>query len=527
MKRLKERDSSPGTIMTAKTIVGVDIGTQGTKAAIFSPSGRMLATAFRKSSLHQPAPGIVEEDPERQLISVCQTIKACVESSSIDPHGVQAIGIDGQMAGIIGIGSDGRNITPYDSWLDTRCGPHIERMLRAAGDEVLRKAGCAPSFNHGPKILWWMHERKRTFRSIRKFVQPGAYAAMRLCGLESKDAFIDKTYLHFSGFADNRRTRWDPCLCKLFDLDVDKLPRIANPHEIVGEVSRSMAQRCGLRPGIPVIAGCGDTAASFLSCGATEEGVCVDVAGTASVFACTTRSFRPDLKNRILGCGQAATKGLWHSYAYINGGGMNVEWFVREFANHGKKNKTGLRNLKRLNALGIKATPSGSNPLFVPHMEGRVCPGQPHLRGSWVNLSWKHTLGHLYRAVLEAVALEYGIYRKAITKSYPSLNLKEVRITGGGEKSELWNQLKATVLNIPVVQIANGEGAPMGSAMLAGFAVGLFKSLPAVAKAWVHKGNRYKPERKLVSLYQKRVEDYELLLRLLNEFGESIQLNKR
>ena len=509
--------------MTEKTLIGVDIGTQGTRAAIFSLAGRTLAVVTRKSRLHQPSRGITEEDPGRQLASVCQSIKACMESSRINPAGVQAVGIDGQMAGIIGVGPDGKNVTPYDSWLDTRCGPYIEKMLRTAGDEVLRKAGCAPSFNHGPKILWWMHEQKRTFRSIRKFVQPAGYAAMRLCGLGAKDAFIDKTYLHFSGFGDNRRNRWDPHLCKLFNLDAEKLPRIVDPHEIVGQLCPSMAKRCGLRSGVPIAAGCGDTAASFLSCGATEEGVCVDVAGTASVFACTTSTFRSDLKNRILGCGQAATPGLWHPYAYINGGGMNVEWFLRELANNGSKIESGTWNLRRLNTLGAKIPPSDSHPLFVPHMQGRVCPGQPHLRGSWVNLSWKHTLGHLYRALLEGVALEYGIYRKAVVKLYPHLDLKEVRITGGGEKSQLWNQLKATVLNIPVVQIAKGEGAPMGSAMLAGFGVGLFKSLPAVAKAWVRKGYRYKPERKLVALYQKRIRDYELLLRVLNEFGESIQ----
>ena len=169
------------------------------------PTGRALATAFRKSRLHQPAPGVVEEDPEYQFKTVCQCIKACVAEAGIDPANVSAIGIDGQMAGIIGIGEDGRAVTPYDSWLDTRCAPYIALMQERAGDEIIRKTGGPASFNHGPKILWWKEERAETYERIASFVQPGGYAAMRLCGLDASQAFIDKSYLHFSGFADNLR----------------------------------------------------------------------------------------------------------------------------------------------------------------------------------------------------------------------------------------------------------------------------------------------------------------------------------
>jgi xylulokinase len=102
------------------------------------------------------------------------------------------------MAGVIGIGADGMAVTPYDSWLDTRCSPYIEQMCRHKA-AVLEKTGNAPSFNHGPKILWWKHERPEVYERIEVFVQPAAYVAMRLCGLNADEAFIDPTYLHFSG----------------------------------------------------------------------------------------------------------------------------------------------------------------------------------------------------------------------------------------------------------------------------------------------------------------------------------------
>lgn len=499
-------------------LCGIDVGTQGTKAALFDRQGRTLATAFRKSHLQQPAPGAVEEDPERQFRSVCQCLRACVAEAGIDPAQVAGIGIDGQMAGIIGVGRDGRHVTPYDSWLDTRCAPYITLMKRKAGGEVIRKTGGPPSFNHGPKILWWKHERPAVFSQIAAFVQPGGYAVMRLCGLDASQAFVDKSYLHFSGFADNQRGQWDTALCATFGVPVSKLPRIVDCQTVVGQVTADAARRCGLRAGTPVVAGLGDTAASFLACGATREGVCVDVAGTASVFASTTRQFKADTAHGVLGWGQSATPGLWHPYAYINGGGLNLEWFVHELAALGNKPAEG--TLDQLNRLAARIAPAFNDPLFVPHLGGRVTPSQPLLRGSWAGLHWSHTAAHLYRAMLEGVALEYCVYRDVLRELNPELKMRELRITGGGEKSGAWNQIKADALGMQVVQIRRPEGAPLGAALLAGFGVGLFRSLDAAACEWINTGHVVRPDRKQAAHYQARLDRYRRLLEALQSWSE-------
>ena len=525
-----------------KALIGVDIGTQGTKTAIFADDGTCLAQAFQPSKLHQPRSGVVEEDPETQFESVCRTIRQCMKTAKIDKAAVAGIGIDGQMAGVIGVDKDGRNVTPYDSWLDTRCAPYIQQMEQAAGERIVRQAGCSPSFNHGPKKLWWMHERKSVYRTIAAFVQPGGYAAMRLCGLDSSKAFVDKTYLHFSGFADNRRSQWDDDLCHQFGFDAAKLPAIAYPETIVGELTAEASRRCGLGPDVPVVAGCGDTAASFLACGACSEGIGVDVAGTASVFAMTTAEFRPDVKNRMLACGQSAVPGLWHPYAYINGGGMNLEWFRREIANRGHTSGNALITFDELNRLAEAIEPDASLPIFVPHLCGRVCPAQPEMRGAWIGLAWDHTLAHLYRAVLEGVALEYAVYKKGLLSLYDTIpdseaatdrdtaawtakkrigrrgsNIcKELRITGGGAKSVLWNQLKADATQTPMRRVAREEGAPLGAAMLAGYGVGIFRSLPEASKQWITLAEATRPRRSLAKLYATRVLRYESLLEHLN-----------
>jgi xylulokinase len=532
--------------MKRTDLLGIDIGTQGTKAVLFDRRGRALAAAFRKSRLHQPAPGVVEEDPERQFQSVCQCIKACVTEANSDPAQLAAIGIDGQMAGVLGVGEDGRHVTPYDSWLDTRCTPHIAAMKQQASEEIIRKTGGPPSFNHGPKILWWKHERPEIFRRIAAFVQPGGYAAMRLCGLTAAQAFLDKTYLHFSGFADNPQGRWDECLCRQFGIPMEKLPRIVEPQAVVGMVTAGVARRCGLKPGTPVVAGCGDTAASFLACGATREGVCVDVAGTASVFAGTTKQFRPDTAHGVLGWGQSAVPGLWHPYAYINGGGLNLEWFASALValgqtgsgvffgqgtRHASKRRTDkdsqparreavAATLARLNRLAQRLTPQPDDPVFLPHLGGRVSPSQPDLRGSWSGVTWSHTAGHLYRAMLEGVALEYCLYRDVLRALNPELRIQEIRITGGGEQSMLWNQIKADALGIPVVQIRRREGAPLGAALLAGRGVGLFTNLDAAAKEWIETGNTVRPNRALAEDYAARLDRYRRLLDVLQQWAK-------
>lgn len=509
-------------------VIGIDIGTQGTKAALFAMDGTVRAQAFVASQLHRPKPGVVEEDPERQVDSVCKAVKRCMREAKLttaDAAGaVKAIGIDGQMAGVIGVGGDGRNVTPYDSWLDTRCAPYIERMKREAGDEVLAKTGCVPSFNHGPKKLWWKHERPAAYRNIAAFVQPGGYAAMRLCGLRGDQAFIDTTYLHFSGFADNPRGRWDDDLCDRLGVDQQKLPRIVKPQQVIGEVMTAMARRCGVRPGTPVVAGCGDTAASFLATGATRAGVCVDVAGTASVFAATTGRFRADVEHRTLACGRSAVPGLWHPYAYVNGGGMNLEWFRKELASLGKAR--GGVTLDRLATLAEEVTPQVDDPIFVPHLGGRVSPPQPNLRGAWVGLSWDHSAGHLYRAVLEGVALEYALYKDVLGSLYRGGAVKELRITGGGERSGLWNQIKADALGAPVRRIEQSLGAPAGAAMVAAWGVGLADSLADLAGRWVTLGDVTRPRRREASRYQQRAARYRRLLEALDESADNQEAHR-
>ena len=502
-------------------LLGIDIGTQGVKGALFTGMGRCVAKSGEPSKLQYPEKGAVTEDPEYQYGSVLRVIRTCItvakekEKQDVSSR-IMAIAIDGQMAGIIGIGSDGKAVTPYDSWLDTRCAPYVEAMRKDAGDLILGKAGTAPSINHGPKKLWWRHEHPDTFSRISKFIQPGGYVASRLCGLKSEESFIDKTYLHFSGFADTKSAKWDEELCGIFGMPMEKLPDIVDSAKVVGTVCKEAAMRCGLVAGTPVAAGCGDTVASFLASGAVEEGMSVDVAGTASVFACTQREFLPDTKSGILGCCASVVPGLWYSYAYINGGGMNPEWFIKLFG--GKEDSSRFREIEKQASL---IADSMTLPIFIPHMAGRVMPGKPDLRGVFAGMSWNHGQPELFRAVLEGVALEYGLYKEAAIALQPDLLLKEVRVTGGGEKSTLWNTIKSGVLQTPVVRIKQNQGAPLGVAMVAAVAGGLYHDFSEVSQAWIETGETVVCDKERYGFFSHRLSAYRDLVAMMEQFTDN------
>ena len=452
-------------------LIGVDIGTQGTKAAVYRPDGTCLADSFEPSVLRHPEPESTVQDPEEMLGSVCRTIREAVEKSGIRPEAVAAIGLDAQMAGILGVQADGTASMPYDSWLDQRCAPYVAMMRQTAEQEIIGRTGGQVTVNHGAKLLWWKHERPETYARTACFVTPTAYAAMRLCGLNADGAYIDDTHLHFTGFANNPGRCWDESLLREFRVEPEKLPRIVRPTERIGGLTAPMAEACGLLPGTPVAAGCGDSAASSLGAGITRPGCIYDVAGTASIFSCTTAEYTPDTQNRTLQLTRSAVDGLWSALAYISGGGMCLHWF---------RKLTG-RSYGELDTLAEQVPAGSGGLLFIPHFAGRTCPHDPALRGTWLGLDWQQGVPELYRSIMESIACEYRLYLQGLRAVNGGTAPQAVYGVGGGSRSRIFNQIKADVLELPYYALLCGDTAAWGSALIAGTACGLFPSLREAA----------------------------------------------
>jgi len=491
--------------MKEQYLIGVDVGTTSVKAGVVSLSGELIGVESEPSNLISHGQGHMEQDPAEMLSSALRTIKRLLDRTMVTPSRILGMSFDGQMAGIMGIDKNFQPATPYDSWLDTRCAPYVELMTEGAGEKVLVSTGCYPSTNHGPKMLWWKEEQPEAFKRIFKFILPAAYIAGRLAGLKGEEGFIDTTYLHFSGFAKTESGEWNIELARVFSFPEEKFPRIVSPIEPIGSLIGEFAGQIGLLEGTPIIAGCGDTIASMVGAGVVEPGQAFDVAGTASVFSICVDSFRPDNTTHTLITSRSIFPGIYYAYAYINGGGMCLDWFRENFMGHGD-------DLEGLNRQA-EEVPAGSQGLFfLPHLAGRVCPGMPEYRGIWQGFDFSHKPKHFYRSILEGISYEYATYLNHVKRLYPDLKAKGIRGTGGGSKSPLWNQIKSSVLNLPYENLKTSECGVIGSAFTAGVGVGAISNPSEAIKHFAMPENDWKPNLTQVSTYQKLIPIYSEIL---------------
>lgn len=466
-------------------VIGIDIGTQGTKAALFNEDMELVTTAFEESRLISPKPGTVWQEPDDLYMSCARTIKELLDRSGIASSDVAAIGIDGQMAGIMGVDEKGQASTYFDSWLDTRCGGQMESMRARAGKRIIELSGGPATYVHGPKILWWKHEHPEAYNRTAKFVLPQAYVAGRMTGLTGEEAYFDYTHLHFSCLADNKNKKWSDELLETFDIDKSKMARIVSPFDVIGKVTGEFAAISGLTEGIPVVAGCGDTAASTFGSGMFERGLILDCAGTASVLCSVVDTYVPDTGNETLTMMRSPVDGLFLPLAYINGGGMCIRWFRDTLCG---KPTAGYKEIER-EAAAIE--PGSEGLIFIPHFSGRVLPSNTNLKGAWLGLDFKHTRGHMYRAVMESVAYEYRYYLSVLRSLYPDDSFNKMLTIGGGSKSPLFNQIKADVLGVGVTTFETGETALLGSAVIAAYGTGMLSDYRKPIQKVMKKGEEF------------------------------------
>lgn len=463
-------------------VIGVDIGTTGTKTGIYDRDGRLVAEAFEESILHYPRPGEVEQDPEDIFRSVRNTVKAAMARSGLAPDRIAALALDGQMAGIMAIDAAWQPVTHYDSWLDTRCAPWLEE-LRPHEEDIIRTCGMGLAFNHAPKLLYW-RDRPEVWAKIHAFLQPAAWVAGRLAGLRGDQAFMDRTYLVFTGFGSGEHGTWNEELLSRFGLTTEKLPRIVEPWEIIGTVQPDQAEALGLSAGTPIAAGCGDQSANVLGAGLVDPGAVFDTSGTASVFATVIDRFGTDTRYRCLMTCPHVVPGLYFPMAYVAGGGLNLRWFRDTLSPREKADweASGLNPYDALAAEAAEIPPGAETLLFLPHLSGRNTPNDPDMRGAFLGLTWRHGKAHMVRAIMESIAFEYALYLRAVREIAPDYDPAFAVNIGGGAKSPLLRQIKADALGLEYRSPDREEFGTLGAAIVAGHAVGLFPDLAETAR---------------------------------------------
>jgi len=497
---------------TADLLFGIDLGTTGTRAVLYTAEGAVLASAGAETPLHWHGPGAVDQDPDDFYDGATRAMAECMERSQADPARVAGIGICGQMAGVLGVDARWQPAMPYDSWLDVRCAADVDVLTRDLGDAVVELTGCPPMVNHAPKLLWWKREHPPAYAKTAKFLMPSGYVAGKLAGLTAADAFIDRTYLHFTGLADARYGLWSDRLATALDISTDKLPRIVEPATVIGYLTAEAAALCGLHRGVPVAAGLGDTAAGALGAGVVRPRQLLDTAGTAAVFAASIDTFQSDTCERTLIVMRGALDGQWIALSYLSGGSL-LSWFRSVLI--GDAGAAGDSDLDGFTAGFATIAPGSDGLLFIPHLDGRVLPSDPLMGGAWVGLHRHHGQGHLGHAILESVAYEYAGYLRLLSKLHPDITPEETRVVGGGARSALWNRIKASVLGVPYVRLDRDEVSCWGAALVAGSAVGLFADLAQVATRSTPVKDYFEPNWEEHAVYTQMSAQYRVVVEAL------------
>ena len=211
-----------------------------------------------------------------------------------------------------------------------------------------------------------------------------------------------------------------------------------------------------------------------------------------------------DRGSRILGCGRSVVAGLWHPYAYINGGGMNLEWFRETFARD--------QSFDELNRLIAEIEPGSDGLIFIPHLEGRAYPNDPEMRGQWKGFTRAHGLAHFYRAVLEGVGYEYALYMERILQNLGEERITELRGVAGGSKSAVWAQMKADILGCSYHTIDRDDVSILGQALIAAAAVGAVEDIGEAAARITSVERTYEPNQKNHRIYGPWVQRYREML---------------
>ena len=472
--------------MARRYLIGIDLGTTTAKCAVYDTGGAVVAEATQDMEIRYPAPGQAEQDALDFYTVACALIRRCLAGAAFEPAEVAALGIDSQMGGIMSVDERFEPVTYYDTPLDSRCAGENVAMHEHLGDRILALNGSIATY--GPKILYW--KRRPEWRRIHKFLQPSAFVAGKLAGLKGEEAYIDETFLCFSGLSDLEHSRWSVELCRELDVDMDRLPRIVKSDALIGELCAAGSADTGLPQGLPIAAGCGDQAAGFVGAGILSSGQMVDVSGTASILAARVPEYRCDARHRTLACLKSALGEGYYLLSVVLGGRTH-NWFVEHFGESGAPAPGGGGEsvYERLDRQAEGISPGSDGLVSINYLQGRFFPPDPYVRGLFVGHTWAHTRAHFYRAILESIAYDHYLTREIIRELVPGLELGMVTAIGSGARSRLWLQIKADVLQAPFQTLARSDLATLGSAVIAGCAVGLFEDAAALA------GRLSRPER--------------------------------
>lgn len=494
-------------------VIGIDIGTSGTKAIAIDPSGHLLATAVVEYPLLTPKPGWAEQDPTDWKRAALEALARLAQSPAVSPNDVKGIGLTGQMHGSVFLDGENRVLRNALLWCDNRTAPQCEAITNKVGERRLIEMVCNPALTGftAPKILWLRDNEPHLYEQVRKILLPKDYIRFVLTGEFATDmADASGTLL-----LDVKNRAWHRELMSILGIDADLMPPVFEGTAITGTLTAEAAEATGLRAGTPVIAGGGDQAAGGVGNGVVRPGVLSSTVGTSGVVFAFADRVSLDPRGRVhTFC--HAVPGKWHVMGVVLSAGGSLRWF-RDALCPAEKTvaiETGRDPYEYITGAAEHIPPGAEGLIFLPYLSGERTPHKdPYARGAFIGLSLKHTRAHMARAVLEGVAFAMRDSLEIIREM--GVPIEQVRASGGGARSALWRQIQADVNKTPLVTTNIDEGPAYGAALLATVETGLYKSVEEACDAIIKVKEECGPDGANGKTYEVWFKEYQDAYRAL------------
>ncbi len=478
-------------------LLGLDYGTGGAKACIINPAGNVLGSAFAEYPFFHEKPGWSEHDPVLYWTIACQMIKSCLDQARIKPEEIRGMAVSSALPSMVMVDKDFNPIHRAYNLMDRRATRELEWLKEHIGEERIQKLTGNRIEDHPSlvNLLWEKNNRPDSFKRIDKALTIDGFITLKLTG----QAIANYGAAAFYGVAyDLLGEKFDKQMLADIDIDPGILPDLGRCEEIIGEVTPEAAAEAGLVPGIPVAVGQVDFNASCIAAGVTEEGDIMSNLGTVGNFGVVHQSrefnFSPVGLSMINLAFTIDSANTYITIPSTTTGGQSIRYLRDNFSQLEVETERAL-GVSSYDLLNLQAqkVPVGSDGLIIlPFLMGERTPiWDPFARGVIFGLSLNHTKGHIVRAMMEAVAYAlYDSYR-LIKESGLKINYPII-FHEGGTVSNLWRQIITDVFNVPTVLVVRRTGAPVGDAILAGVATGVFKDF-SVAKEWAEYSQAVEP----------------------------------
>lgn len=500
-------------------LMAIDLGTSFIKVGVYDTQSNCVASSSEQVRGECPNPGIFIQYGDEIMQSVTACVKKTTELLGNRKKHIEAIVLTGQMAGFMGVDQELNDITTWSCSLDGRYLPFAEKMMKEYSGLILEQSGTNSPVM-APKIQWFEHEFPSESKKVVKYLMLSSYVLARLCDIECDDIPIDRTYLTWTGLADIRNGKWSEIACKEFGIDSKKLPNIVDSNRICGKLSGNIANECGLKSGIPVVAGAGDKPAGCLSAAVIEPGNTMLELSSYAGLSCCVKEFRPDLKERRVDTIPSAVPGEFYSHYYIAGSGITLDWFISNFTSENTQKREAFEIMDR-KISGI--TPGSDGVISFGMLGGCALPFKGDLRGMFMNVNWSHKKEHLYRSLIESFSYEFSFTLDRICELYPDYCIHDIKITGGGAKSKVWTQMIADICRKKAKYLCREDTTLWGAAIIAGNAIGVFKDMKITAGQFDKTGEEFKPDAGTFENYKAYIKSYRRFVNYFCDFYNELQ----